>query len=70
MFRSLTTSLLWRGVLVTFASDETAGRRALFGSTGLISVLFGLFCLAYGVSSLVLAPTSRSAGNSFARVVA
>jgi uncharacterized membrane protein HdeD (DUF308 family) len=67
-------------IATAFASDDTAGDRALFGLTGLLSValgvvlfarpdigavslaqVFGLFSLALGVSSLVLAASTHRA---------
>jgi uncharacterized membrane protein HdeD (DUF308 family) len=65
-------------IATAFAADDTAGDRALFGLTGLLSValgvvlfarpdigavslaqVFGLFSLALGVSSLVLAASTH-----------
>jgi uncharacterized membrane protein HdeD (DUF308 family) len=65
-------------IATAFASDDTAGDRALFGLTGLLSValgvvlfarpdigavslaqVFGLFSLALGVSSLVVASSTH-----------
>lgn len=74
---------------MTFASKETAGKRALFGLGGLLAVafgvvlfarpdlgavslaeIFGLFSLAYGISSLVLAATTRDTGIALSRAAA
>ena len=74
---------------IAFASNETAGQRALFGLGGLLAVafgvalfarpdlgavslaeIFGLFSLAYGISSLVLAATTRDTGPSLFRAAA
>jgi uncharacterized membrane protein HdeD (DUF308 family) len=67
---------------MAFASQETAGDRALYGFGGLLSIalgivlfarpnagavslaeVFGLFSIAYGTWSIVLAASARSAGT-------
>jgi uncharacterized membrane protein HdeD (DUF308 family) len=73
---------------VAFTSDGTAGRRALFGLSGLLSIalglvlfarpdiaavslaeVFGLFSLASGISSLVLAASTHQSDNVISSIV-
>ena len=119
MLRSLSASLLWRGLLavaiawpgitalaltiwigawavvtgvgefgMAFASYETAGERVLYGFGGLLSVVlgvalfarpdlgalslaevFGIFSIALGVWSLVLAASTHATGSRLNRLL-